>query len=373
VLPRTVVTWPLVAFTAFVLLGFMRGLLRGANLQIAIIEGRALLYIILAFLIIANECVEPRHYRHALWAVLAGVTIQSLLSIQYYSGLSEEAKDALTSLNEHGSVLGQNLVFITLGTCVVFGIRAGLVKWTLLLAAIPTAYVSLVSQRRAGIAALGMAWIFLAVALLWRRKKAFWVLVPVLTLAVAGYLVAFWNSSASIAFPAQAVKSVVSPGEASAEDQSSDLYRIIETYNLNATIRSSPLGGLGFGVAFYRPVPLPDISMFGMNAFIPHNNILWIWIKTGFGGFAAMFYLFAKGILAGANRVRSSRHDVDLVVAMAATTYLAMFLVYSYVDVSWDARNVVMLALALATCSVPVTTRDSETMRDSETTATRVN
>ena len=33
-----------------------------------------------------------------------------------------------------------------------------------------------------------------------------------------------------------------------------------------------------------------------------------------------------------------------------ATAYILMFAVYSYVDMSWDARNTVFLGLALAIC-----------------------
>jgi hypothetical protein len=350
IIPRTPVTWPLVVFTAFVAYGFARGIDAGGDLRIAVIEGRALFYILLVFVIVVNECTDRIHLRWALWAVVAGVVVQSVLSIDYLNRLDPRERDSLQGLNEHGSALGQNLVAVTMIGLLLLHVKRPLVKWALLAALIPTVYVFFVGQRRSGVAALVVAGAIMAVALLWRRPRAFWPIVPFVTLLLTGYVAAFWNSTSSLAFPAQAIKSILAPESASAEDRSSDLYRLIEAYDVNYTIRSAPLLGLGFGRQFYRPVFLPDISMFGLNAYVPHNNVLWIWIKTGFGGFATMFYLFAKAIMMGAARVRRAVLDVDLVVTLTATLYAVMFAVYSYVDVSWDARNTVFLGLAFAIC-----------------------
>jgi hypothetical protein len=46
--------------------------------------------------------------------------------------------------------------------------------------------------------------------------------------------------------------------------------------------------------------------------------------------------------------VRRVRFGVDLAVSVAATLYIVMYAVYTYVDVSWDPRNTVFLGLALA-------------------------
>ncbi len=92
----------------------------------------------------------------------------------------------------------------------------------------------------------------------------------------------------------QAVKTVIAPGQLSLEDQSSDLYRQIEAYDIWYTIRSNELFGVGFGQQFLRPWQLPDISFFVFWEYMPHNSILWIWMKMGIGGFMAMLYLIAR-------------------------------------------------------------------------------
>lgn len=349
--PKTALTWPLLIFTGFVAYGFMRGIQGGGNLRIAVIEGRALFYILLVFIIAVNECTEHRHFRGALVAVLAGVVVQSVLSFQYLGHIDAATRATLESLNEHGSALAQNLMIVTLIAFVLMKAKAPILKLALIVGAIPTVYVYFVSQRRAGVAALLVAGAFVAIALFWRRRRAFWLITPFVALLLTGYSLAFWNSESSLGFPAQAIKTIVAPDQASAEDQSSDLYRTVEAYDLNFTIRQAPLTGLGFGQAFYRPVQLANIDVFGLNAYMPHNSVLWIWIKTGFGGFAAMFYLFGKSVMLGADRVRRGAQPIEVATMLSAACFAAMFMVYSYVDVSWDARNCVFLGLALAICT----------------------
>lgn len=349
---RTRLTWPLIVFTGFVALGFVRGLVANGDPRAAVFEGRALFYIVLVFVIVTNECTERAHLRRALWVILTGVVIQSLLSIQYFHRLDPAVRDGLESLNEHGSTLGHNLVMITLLALLLFMVRRPMTIVLLTLAAVPVVYVFFLAQRRSGVAALVVAGALLAVTLFWRRRRMFWLVVPVLAVAIAAYTAAFWTSTSDIAFPAQAIKSVVAPGSATEADANSDIYRLIEANNLVFTIRADPFFGLGFGRAFYRPFPLPDISWFEFHAYQPHNSVLWFWIKTGFFGFVTMFYVFGRTIMSGAQRVRSMEVDIDFVVTLVMTLSVVMFGVYTWADISWDARNCVFLGFAIAVCTL---------------------
>lgn len=338
------------AFGVLVVYGFLNGVLSGAPLRLAVIESRPVWYIPAVFVICVNVLTEAAHMRHALWAVLIGVTIQSLLSIEYYWSLSSAGREALESLNEHGSAIGQNLVMLTLVLILVLGVGMRGRGTLLAIAAVPTAFVYLVSQRRAGFGALLVGTAIGAVALLWHRRRLFWILAPIATLVLAGYTLAFWNSTGSAGFAAQAVKSIVAPDQASAEDQSSDQYRLIEGYDLWFTIHATPLRGLGFGHPFYRPVPLPEISDFELSPYISHNSILWVWVKLGFVGFVAMLAMVGRALMMAAERIRGQARDPDLVVTAAAAGFVAMFVVFTWFDISWDARNTVLLGLMLAIC-----------------------
>lgn len=346
---------PIAIFTGFVIFGFARGIvLGGGDVRIAVLEGRALFYLGLVFAIASNVCTEARHLRYAMWWLLAGVLVQSLLSVGYLNGLDPAQREEVESLNEHGSALGHNLLILGVVSLLMFRARAGKERLLLLAALVPTVFVYMVAQRRAGVAALAIAVLLLLVLLFWRRRALFWFVAPLTGAITVGYLGVFWNSTSSLGFPAQAIKSVIAPGSASAADQSSDLYRLIEAFDLHFTIRTDPLKGLGFGRPFYRPVPLPDITDFELSIYLPHNSILWFWIKTGFAGFATMFYVLGKMVMLGANRARRLADGIDVTVAQLGVLFVVMFTVYTYVDISWDSRNMVFLGLAAAICAFPL-------------------
>ena len=216
---------------------------------------------------------------------------------------------------------------------------------------------------------LAAAMILLAVILFWRQRRTFWKIVPISAIVFIGYTGAFWQSTSSIGFPAQAVKSVVAPNSLSAADRSSDDYRKIEIYDLHYTIRSSPITGQGFGKPFLRPIPLPDISFFEFNAYLPHNSLLWIWIKMGFFGFVAVLYLFVTTLLLGADRVRRAAPGLDLLAVSSAVMFVMMYAIYIYVDVAWEARNVTLLALSMGLCTAYL--RDPDPGKDASGTSSR--
>ena len=226
------------------------------------------------------------------------------------------------------------------------GTRTFRVTVTLLVIPIVIAY--LVSERRAAFVALVVGAIILFVVLLWTRPQTFWKVAPVVMVIGVLYTGAFWNSEASIGFPAQAIKSVIAPDQLDAKDQSSDLYREIEKVDILYTINSSKFLGIGFGHEFLRPVALPTITSFNLATYKPHDSILWIWMKAGIGGFVAMLFLFAMTMRKGATVLRGAAGDRQLPVLIAMVSFVAMYAVYCYVDIGWDAQNVVMLALAMA-------------------------
>ena len=349
---RSPLTRPLLIFMAFIALGFVRGVGSNGDLRAALYEVRALPYILMMFIIVVNECTERVHLRAALWSVLLGVIVQSALTIEHFSRLSVSKRADVDGLTEHASSVGQVLLLVTFVCFVLFARRVRLARWAVFLGLMPTMYVFIIAERRAGVAALAAGFGVVAISLYWHRRRAFWSVVPLMVIVVSGYVGAFWNSTASAGFPAQAIKAAVAPGSARSDDRNSDIYRILETYDLVYTIRATPILGLGFGQVFFRPAPLPDISSFELNAYMPHNAVLWIWVKTGFGGFVTMFYIFAKSLLHAADRIRRSVLGVDLVVSVAAASLIVMYGVYTYVDVSWDPRNSVFLGTALAMCTM---------------------
>jgi hypothetical protein len=177
------------------------------------------------------------------------------------------------------------------------------------------------------------------------------VVVPVTLLLTVGYTAVFWNATEGVGFGARAMKSVIGSDEASDRDKSSDLYRDVENYNLVYTVRAEPLTGVGFGKPFYRPIQLADISFFVFYEYIPHNQFLWIWLKMGYFGFVALFFVIAATVRAGTRAAMRLPPGNSLAIAVGALCYVAMFFVFASADISWEPKSAVFLGLCIATCA----------------------
>jgi O-antigen ligase len=198
-------------------------------------------------------------------------------------------------------------------------------------------------QRRASFMTLAIAFVLIAIVLFMENRKLFFAIVPFATVVGLVYLVGFWNSHGALGMPAQAIKSVIAPDQASAADRSSDLYRMIENYNALYNIRRSPILGSGFGQKIIFPVRLPDISFFIFWEYIIHNSVAWIWIKTGFFGFYSMLFLIGASIMTGMQALMRVL-DPDLkAVLLTAIAYVVMHFTYAYVDMSWDVDSMVYM------------------------------
>jgi O-Antigen ligase len=280
----------------------------------------------------------------------AAVSIQSLFALSYYRGLPDEERQALETLSEHSATIHMNALFVFLLAVYLFKCSSGL-RWYATILSIPVVYAFFLSQRRAAMIALFIGIVMLAVVLFYRRRRAFWFFVPAGVVLGVGYLAATWNTIGPAGLPAQAVKTVLFPDQLGDADRSSDLYRKTESFDLWFTIQQNKLTGIGFGRKFLRPAPLPDISFFEFWEYLPHNSVLWMWLKTGFFGLVATFFLFGRAIQLGARAALTVRTREHAALVMAGLSYVVMFLVFAYVDIAWGNRSTVFLAVALAVCA----------------------
>jgi O-antigen ligase len=276
--------------------------------------------------------------------------INSALSLQYLNSLSPAEREMQQDLGEHSASVHFAFLFVLTLTLFLYRGASRITRWVLLSACALPLVTFFNAERRSAVVGLGMGVMMVFASLWWRNRAKFFLLVPVLAVVTIGYSAAFWNSTSPVAFPAQAIKTVVAPDQISADDQNSDLYRVVENANLNYTVRTEPLTGLGFGQKFLRPYALADISFFMMYEYIPHNSILWVWVKTGFFGFLSMLLVFAIAVREGGRRVVSMRDPTSAAMAMVGAANVAMFAVFAFVDIAWDARSMVLLGLSFAMC-----------------------
>jgi O-antigen ligase/polysaccharide polymerase Wzy-like membrane protein len=201
-------------------------------------------------------------------------------------------------------------------------------------------YTMLATERRAGIIVFLVGILVIALTTMVVRHKAFFISVlPVVAITVL-YLGAFWNASGIVGQPARAIKSLYAPDP---RDAASNLYRILETINITATIHSDPVLGIGFGREFLMAVSLPDLSWWPFWHFETHNNILWVWMKTGVIGYI-LFWILVGGAISRAAFAAKRLSDPTLrCAALFCLVSIVGTVVFAYVDLGLVSGRVTML------------------------------
>ena len=338
--------WPALVFTAFIGFGLFYGISRGGNVNIALWESRSIFYLPLFMILVSNLLLKRKHIENAIWAVMLALLVEGLYGS--YMMIFELRFD-LSTLNS----LTQHPAAIHLGTILVLAITTWMYKvsWRLrlfLLLIIPPAIITFIGgQRRAAYIAVILAIVLLVIVLYRERKTAFMIIAPPLAILGLLYIGFFWNSNHALGLGAQAVKSVIAEDQASHRDQASNLYRDIENLNSTFTIKQEPITGVGFGNRYYIVWPLPDISIFPWWDYIPHNSIIYIWIKSGIGGFLSMLTLFGLTIMHGIRAFIRVNDGSLKAITLTTTIYIVMHLVFAYVDLSWEPQSMLYVGLAM--------------------------
>jgi O-antigen ligase len=169
------------------------------------------------------------------------------------------------------------------------------------------------------------------------------------TVLGAVYTAAYWNQEyGALAQPARAIRSQIDPSE---RDESSDVYREIERYDLEQTIRDNRLFGVGFGRPFVQYKLLPNLTSFWpLQLYTPHQNVLWLWLKVGFLGISVVLAAFAIALRRCLTVIREqATMDDRWQTAAIVASGLLMYLTFATVDVIFPAtRGMVVLGVLFA-------------------------
>lgn len=284
--------WPAyLLFFGWFIFSIVYGLYKGGDFLVALWEVRAMFYMSILYLLVPQLIRTKKQIQIMMWVILAAVTIKAFQGLYRYAslGFSTSGFEALTNSEDTVFMV---MLFVLLLAFLVFKVNHKQKIW-LLIFLLPLALGFYAGQRRASFAALivtflvfvsllpsQMQWSFL--------KRAFPVLAALL---LYGFL--FWNSTSPYAGPVQLVKSgIVTPDRyENMRDYHSNLYRDIENYNLSTTVKNNTILGVGFGNKYDMPVELVQIQ-FPLRDYIPHNQILWIYVKMGLVGFILFWYFF---------------------------------------------------------------------------------
>ena len=336
---------PAVGFTGFIAFGLLYGVGTGGDTTIALWESRPIFYLLPIMVLASNLLEERSHVKTFVWWIVIGLGFEGIMGVWAVHNWHRWQFSSFDGLGAHALSIHFNAVFVLVVGLYLY--KSSWVSRLAILLLMPCMALTFIAgQRRAAFLTLGIALAISSIILFKHNRKLFLFLAPTAALFGALYTLAFWNSGSSLAMPAQAVKSVVS-SSANEVDRSSNEYRDIENANTHFTIRAKPFTGVGFGQKFFIPYPLPDISFFEWWEYITHNSVIWIWMKSGIGGFYFMCLLVSYSLMLGGRLIwRMPNAEVSAFV-VAMVLYIFMHFMFAYVDISWDGQSMLFIGGAM--------------------------
>src|SRR5579883_173713 len=343
---------PFALFMLCVVVAAVYGYLTGGTLKIIVVEIRPFVYFFESYLLAYNLVTQKSQVRGFFWLVIVGSLVKALQGIYIYIRLhGQTGSDSLMSYEESFFFIGMLLFLMLL--CVHYRWRRQLV---VALCAFPIVLVTLVlNDRRADyvalLLALGAVWALMFVM----RPQARLLLGTIAVLAVlvlGGYVALFANSTSAFGKPAHGIIAVFHPSSTDIRDIDSNQYRIIENFDLKYTIaHENFFVGMGFGKAYFEPIPLTTIFRDIGTAdqyynYVPHNNIYWVWMRFGAIGFLIFWYLFGSIIVRGSLIARQLRDPYLQIAAMYVVGMTIAEIVVAFADYQlFFYRNVIYIGL----------------------------
>ncbi|MEA2670490.1 MAG: hypothetical protein QOG45_710 [Chloroflexota bacterium] len=330
-LPRSALAAGLATLVLFIAAAAVHGMATGGQLRIVINEVRPFLYVPVLYLL-ASQLLRTRgQVWSLLWVVVLATGFKGIQG-SYRSLLLAGLQPARESVLGHEEAVFFSIFILVTAGLWLFRIKGRLrLVATLLLPFVVNA--DLANQRRT-------AWVILPIGLVlllvsaWvhctaqrRRILAF----GLVAAALSGlYLGVFWSSSSTAAQPARAIRSAFAP---STRDGNSDQYRVIENLDLGIDIRQSTPLGLGFGRPIPHPVPLPNDAsdLDPLIDYVPHNGVLYEWLRTGIGGALALWFVIGAAAVVACRVVRVADHRLALMGAVGLCT-IAAYVVEGWYD-----------------------------------------
>jgi hypothetical protein len=340
--------WGIAAYAAaFVLSGLIGTARGGMDLEVALNELRAPFEFCAVYFLAANLVRERGQVGVVvgMFVAIVGVkALQGILNYQAAPGWSSYDAGAVTG---HEDVVFFDAAVALAVVMVVLRVRSKL--FLLLLALQPLILAALLlDQRRTGFIALAAVLAVVTLLLIFASPRRGLLLAGVAAVAVASYVVLFWDATGPLAEPVRAIRGVVDPRSVSSRDQSSNAWRQIENHNIAFTIQQVPLTGVGLGEKYLvhqQPPPLYDFIYW---QYITHNALLWLWLKAGPIAALAFWSVVARALLVGsAVFVRGRDRRVRWIAALPVALVVSQ-VVFSSVDLGLTySRSMIVLGTAL--------------------------
>src|SRR5581483_1898352 len=319
-LPRSVMARVLLGFWVLLAIGFGVGLAHGGKFNFALWEVRPWLLLTAAYVFASTLLTSRRALQAVLWTfVLVGAfkAVQGDIIFFTYARRVSPRPDA---------ILGHEEAFF-FGFYILLTLALWLYGQQGRMRAVATVFSPLVviadmaNSRRTAWAIL-IAGLIVLLVVAWHslpnRRRALRRTAVVLAVVSAAYFPAYWNHNGTLAQPARALHSAISPSS-SGRDASSDLYRKQENANLILNIKQSGVLGKGFGIPINYALPIVHISNYdSMIAYITHDGVLWIWMRLGIQGELVFWLLIGAAMMAACQLARTRDRQLAMLGALTA-------------------------------------------------------
>jgi hypothetical protein len=349
-LPRSPIAKALMVFWLLLLLGFAIGLSKGGQFNIALWEVRPFLLLSVTYLLTSSLVKSASGIRAVMWIFVLCVGFKGAQGTYMFFSFARAMNPRPESLLSHEeSVFFGVFMVLTVGLW-VYGQRGALrIAATALFPLVLIA--NLANSRRTAwpVVMLGLC-VMLIIAWVTRptKRRVVGPVLVVLGMVSMVYFPLYWNKTGgTLAQPARAVRSTVSPDP---RDESSDLYRQQENANLTLNIQQSGKLGTGFGLPINYALPIVDVSNFDpMIKYIPHNGVLWIWMRLGVQG-EIVFWIFLGVSIIAACRVARSLDDGVALLGGVAVAGLIGYMIQGYEDLGFATVRIAIVIGALLGC-----------------------
>lgn len=338
---------PFLFYLACVAFGVVHGMTSGGNFKIIVLEIRPFWYLFVSYLLAYNLVARKSHITTFFWIVIVAAGVKALQGVYIYVGVLHFNLSQNREIMAHeDSFFFAALIFIVILFALHYRHKAQLYT---ALAIMPMLLVAMIANQRrtdyiALLVACAVAW---ALLFMIRPEKRRQLLIVGIICAAIGttYVLIFQHASGALGSPARSIVSIFHPDP---NDASSNLYRQIEDYDLKFTVKQNPLG-LGFGKQFSQPQILPNIlDLDPYYLYIPHNTVYWIWMRLGWIGYFALWYLIGSFIIIGCLTVRRLKDPYLQLVAIYIVGVTFMEVIVAYADYQfYFYRNVIYLGLLM--------------------------
>jgi hypothetical protein len=329
-LPRGMVARALVLFWCFVIIGFGVGLSAGGKFNLALWEIRPWLLLSCTYILATASLATRQRLSGVLWVIVLGTGFKGIQGTIIFLTFARRLNPRPESILSHDESLFFGMYILLTMALWLYGQRGKLTfVATLLLPAVVIADLANARRTAWGILLFGAAVLLLAAWVgLPERRRLVGTVFGIVAIAGAVYLPLFWNHGyGTIGQPARAVRSQIS-SKPDQRDASSDLYRKVEDANLILNIKQGGLIGKGFGRPIDYAIPIADISKYDSTiSYIPHNGLLWIWMRLGLQGEIALWLLIGSGLITAGRVARSSDRFIALFGALAACAIVGYVLI----------------------------------------------